>query len=438
MIGSFRSHLWRRSATVAGIYLSVAFGFLATILATRQLGRHEFGLFSEVIVSAGFFQTLLDLTAEEALVKYGFDYTNASDWGRLRRLFRAALVVKTAGGLAAALVLCALAPFADRIFGAHGLETPFFIAAGLPFAQSPEGVSSAALILHGRYDIRGWLLAAAMALRMAGVGVGAHFGVTEAVVGIVIAQVAATLILGAAGILVFRRFPRAPRTRLGEHRRGILSFVVQSSLATGVVSLRGALSPALLGIVTNPSDVGFFRIAQAPMQGLASVSAPARLILLTEQTRDWSRGAFETVLRGVRTYMLGAAGLMAVVVPPTFVLMPELVRGIFGDKYGGAAEAARLILIAGAVQFVLGWTKSFPVSIGRPGLRVFVHGIESLILIPLVVVFGSLWKATGAGAAVLVSTGVFAVLWIVLLARIKRDSRGVVPAPPLEAEATTP
>ena len=70
----------------------------------------------------------------------------------------------------------------------------------------------------------------------------------------------------------------------------MLTFVFHSSLATGVVSLRGALAPLLLGIVSKPVQVGFFRIAQAPMQGLASLSAPARLILLTEQTRDWARG----------------------------------------------------------------------------------------------------------------------------------------------------
>ena len=69
-----------------------------------------------MIVSAGFFQTLLDLTVEEALVKYGFGYTTASDWGRLRRLFRAALALKVAGGCSAAVVLVALAPFADQIF----------------------------------------------------------------------------------------------------------------------------------------------------------------------------------------------------------------------------------------------------------------------------------------------------------------------------------
>ncbi len=81
----------RRSATAAGIYVSVAFGFLGTLFAARQLGPDDFGLLAVVVVATGFFQSLLDLTAEEALVKYGFDYTAGESWGRLRRLFRQAL-----------------------------------------------------------------------------------------------------------------------------------------------------------------------------------------------------------------------------------------------------------------------------------------------------------------------------------------------------------
>jgi O-antigen/teichoic acid export membrane protein len=436
LIRPFHPLFWRRSTTAVGIYVSVGFGVLGTLLAARQLGTHDFGVFALVLASAGFFQTLLDLTAEEALVKYGFDYTTVSNWGRLRRLFRVALGVKAVGGLLAAVVLAFLATYSDEIFNVQGIETPFLIAAVLPLAQSPEGVSSAALILHDRYDVRAWLLATAMALRMTGIGIGAHFGVTEAIVGIVVAQFVATGILGTAGILVFRRFPHAAKTKLGEHRRAIVKFVFQSSLATGVVSLRGALSPILLGIVSNPSEVGYFRIAQAPQQGLASLSAPARLIMLTEQTRAWSRGAFESVLRGVRSYMMGAALAMALVVPPVYVFMPQLIRLIFGSQYDGAVDAARLILIAGALQFVMGWTKSFPVSIGRPGLRVLAHGIESIVLIPLVLAFGSLWQATGAGAAVLVSSAVFCLVWVVLLARIRRESEQI-PLTQAPGEAAT-
>ncbi len=106
-----------------------------------------------------------------------------------------------------------------------------------------------------------------MGLRMTGLAIGAHFGVTEAVVGIVVAQAVATVLLAATAHAAFRRFPAAEPVRLDEDRRGILRFVFHSSLATGVVSLRGALAPLLLGVVSKPVQVGFFRIAQAPQQG---------------------------------------------------------------------------------------------------------------------------------------------------------------------------
>jgi O-antigen/teichoic acid export membrane protein len=143
--------------------------------------------------------------------------------------------------------------------------------------------------------------------------------------------------------------------------------------------------------------------------------------------------------------MIAAALLMVVVVPPLYVFMPELVELVFYPGKNGAheanavADAARLILIAGALQVIWGWTKSFPVSIGRPGLRVLAHGVESIVLIPLVVVFGIAWGATGAGGAVLVSTVVFCALWSVLLVRIHREPRPASVAPPptpvIEADA---
>jgi O-antigen/teichoic acid export membrane protein len=418
--------LWRRSATAAGIYLSVGFGFLGTLLAARQLGPEAFGLFSVVLAATGFFQSLLDLTAEEALVKYGFDYVARERWGRLRRLFVRALLVKAAGGLLAALALAALAPAADALFAGHGLALPFLVAALLPLLQSPEGVASAALILRGRYDLRAWLLASSMGLRMTGLALGAGHGVTATVLGVVCAQALATALLVLAARRALSRFPASPGEALGEDRRPLLRFLLHSTLATGVVSLRGALAPLLLGLVTAPLQVGYFRIAQAPQQGLSSLSAPARLILLTEQTRDWARGERASVFAGLRRYSLGAALLMALLVPPVYAFMPELVRLLYGASYGAAAQAARLVLLAAALQFVVGWSKSFPVSIGRPGLRVLAHGVESAVMVPLVVILGGLFGATGAAGAVLAASAVFSCLWAVLALRLRRQP---LPAP---------
>ena len=73
---------------------------------------------------------------------------------------------------------------------------------------------------------------------------------------------------------------------------------------------------------------------------------------------------------------------------------------------------------------MLGWTKSFPVSIGKPGLRIVAHGVEIAALLPLVLLLGDRWGATGAAVAVLIATVAFAGAWSVLLYRLRREHHG--------------
>jgi PST family polysaccharide transporter len=411
----------RRSATALWIYAAVACGILGTIVAARVLGLEDFGVFATALAAVGFFQVLLDLTVEESLTKYGFRYVAAQDWGRLRRLFRQMLLLKAAGGVLATLILLALAPVADSLFDAEGVRNALFAAALLPLVQSVENVGATALLLHGRYDLRGAYQAGSAGLRLVAIAVGAPHGVAEALAAMVVAQAVATVVVSWAGHVALQRFPAATSRPLAEDVPGIRAFVLQSSVATGVISLRTTLVPLVLGVVAGSTQVGLFRIAQTPQTGLAAASSPARLVLLTEQTRDWERGERGAVLAGVRTYTLWAGALMVVAVPVFFLAMPWLVETVFGAEYEGAVDAARIVLLAAAVQFAIGWTKSLPVTVGRPQLRILTHGLEALVAIPLAAVLGARWGATGAAAGVLAATAVFAAAWALVLARLHEE-----------------
>jgi O-antigen/teichoic acid export membrane protein len=380
-------------------------------------------VYATALAAVGFFQTLLDLTVEESLTKYGFRYVAGGDWGRLRRLFRQALLLKIVGGALATLLLVAVAPFADEIFDESGVEQALLAAALLPLVQASENVGATALLLHSRYDLRGGYQAASAALRLLAIVVAAPHGVTETLAAIVVAQAISTAAVSLVGTSALRRFPSAPPRELGEDVPGIRSFVVQSSIATGVISLRTTLVPLILGIVAGPTQVGLFRIAQTPQTGLAAASSPARLVLVTEQTRDWEKGQRLHVLAGLRSYSKWAGALMVVAVPAFFVAMPWLVEVVFGSEYDGAVAAARIVLLSAAIHFVIGWSKSLPVTIGRPRLRIFTHGLETIVAIPLVAAFGAEWGATGAAVAVLISTVVFAAAWLVVLMRLRDEVR---------------
>ena len=209
--------------------------------------------------------------------------------------------------------------------------------------------------------------------------------------------------------------------------------MLKSGIGTSLVSMRNTLTPLALGVVAPIAQVGFFRAAQAPITGLEALSAPVRLILLTEQTRDVEHGRIADAYRSLRRYILGASAVALVLAPIAWWLMPWLVRVVLGADFVPATDAARILLLAACLRLVLGWTKSFPVSIGKPGLRIVAHAVEIVTLLPLVLVLGDRWGATGASVGVLVATIAFACAWGVLLIRLRREHRETLTTPHLLA-----
>src|SRR6266536_5255731 len=149
--------LLRRSATAAGYYGSVLLGVLGTVVAARLLHKDPFSQFAVVLAAASFFQALLDLTVEEAVVKFGFRYQAREQWGRLRTLFVRALAFKLAGAMLGAICLVVLSEFTDSVFKSGALGRPLLVAALLPLAAAPESLGGTALVLRGRYDLRAGL-----------------------------------------------------------------------------------------------------------------------------------------------------------------------------------------------------------------------------------------------------------------------------------------
>jgi len=418
--------LRRRFATALGVYVATALGLLTTVVATRELGTGDYARFVAIVAATGFLQLLLDLTVEEALVKYGFRYATAQRWGRLRRIFELALAFKLLGGLLAGVMLAVLAPFIGSIWGVDDVVVPMLVAATIPLLQSPEGVAGGAVILRGRYDVRGALLAVSMGLRLAGVGIGAFYGLTAAVVGMAAGQALATLVISVVGLAAFRRFPQVPSEPLGDDGRAVRRFVLASTVASSLVSARATLGTALMPVVAPIEQTAYYRNAQAPATGFAALSSPVRLVLLTEQTRDFEAGRYAQMYAMLRRYIAGTSTLMLVAAPVLWLLMPFLMGVLYGPDFREhASSAARLILVAAALELIWGWTKSFPVSIGRPALRIWVQAAEIAIFVPLLLVLASEWGATGGAAATLVSTVVYCALWGVLLARLRH--RHLVP-----------
>ena len=411
--------LRRRAATAFGIYGSAVLGFAATIVAARELSKTDFARFALVFGTTSLLQLFVDLTIDEVVVKYGNRYAAREQWGRFQRLFRIGLGVKMAGGAAGTLAVVAAALLAPWIWTTHGLRTPMLIAALVPLVQQPEGMAGAVLLVRNRYDLRGVLLLWSMALRFAAIVVGATHGLVWLFTAVVAAQVVSTLTVGGVALAVFRRYPSPPAEPLAEDAREIRRFALQSTVASGLTSLRTSLPTVLVGVVASPSQTAYFRAAQAPATAAASLSAPARLVLLAEQTRDVEHGRSDRAYRLLGRYILGTAVLGCIVTPLGWWAMPTLVRWVYKAKYVPAADAFRVMLLAAMVQLVFAWTKSFPVSIGRPGLRTAGQLLEIGVLVPAVLVLAGAYGSTGAAGGVLAGAVTLGAFWSVALLRLR-------------------
>jgi len=409
----------RRAATAFGIYGAALVGFLATIVAARELSVPDFARFAVVFATTSLLQLFVDLTIDEVVVKYGNRYAAREDWGRFRRLFEIGLAVKMAGGAAGSLAIVVAAFLAPYIWKTHGLRDALLIASLIPLIQQPEGMAGAVLLVRNRYDLRGVLLFWSMLLRLAAIAIGARHGLLWLFTAIVVAQAVSSVTVCAVAYVAYRRYPRAERRPLAEDAREIRAFAIQSTIASGLTSLRTSLPTVLVGVVATSPQVGYFRAAQAPSTAFASLSAPARLVLLAEQTRDVEHGRSDRAYALLRRYIAGTAVLGLVITPILWIAMPTLIRWVYKARYVPAANAFRVMLLAAVVQLVFAWTKSFPVSIGRAGLRTVGQLCEIAVLVPAVLVLANLYGAAGAAGGVLAGALALAAFWSVALLRMR-------------------
>ena len=385
--------IWRRSATAIGAYSAAALGFLTTVVATRELGVHDYAqVRRRDRRRRRFFQQLLDLTIEEALVKFGFRYVEAERWGRLRRLFEVALGFKLVGGVLAALAICALAPFAEADLG-HGrrrradadrLADPARAGAGerrrrrdhppRPLRRPrrvPRRVDGAAARrARDRLPSR---------RRRRRDRDGGRAGRRD----------------GRDRRRRHRRVPALPggagRAARRRRPRPAAASSFSSTLASSLDSARGTLGTSLVPTVAPIVEAGYFRNAQAPATGLRRALRPGA-------ARDADRAdprlrggparpgdADAAALRrrhGRADGRRGAGALGPDAVPDRARRTARRSASTRPTRRGSCSSLPRCSL-------VWGWTKSFPVSIGRPGLRVIVQSVEIAVFVPLLLVFAS-------------------------------------------------
>jgi PST family polysaccharide transporter len=374
---------------------------LATAILTRLLTPKDFGVVAVATTLMAFLDVLRSLGVSQALVI-------APD-GEVSEQADSAFALSVGLGVALSLIAAALGPAAAKFFHEPQLvavmpvlgSTFFFLSlSSTHYALAMRSIDfrsrTAAELVDG--SVRGVV---GIALALSGLGV------WSLVLGYVAGNIAMTIILWQ--LVPWR--PRRPRGR--RHLRTLLSF---GGYITGIGVMSAFLTQfdnLVVGRILGAKELGYYSIAtKIPGLFILNIAIVAGQVLFPAFAKleaDSLRRGIITSFRYVATVVFPLTAFLIVLAEPVTI-------GVFGPKWYGAVEAARVLCLWAAMSPISMVCGNAFMSRGRAKL-LFLLAIPQAVAL----VIGSLLAAPhGIVAVSWVQAGIAIVAQIVTLVIARR------------------
>lgn len=226
-------------------------------------------------------------------------------------------------------------------------------------------------------------------------------------------QSAATVLAGAIawGIILHDRLIVWSRPSWGDIKR-VCGEGWHVFLSTAAISLYTATAPVLLGMLTNPVQVGLFSAADKIRVAVQSMIAPLGTAVFPRVSALMSENRAQG-LQLVRVVLLlqGAAALLASLA--LWFGAPFIVAVLMGDGFAATVPILRLMA---ALPFIIGLSNVLGIqtmlTLGMKQIFTRIVLVSGIMNIILVLVLAPIWGAPGAASAMLFTELMVAVLMI--------------------------
>jgi PST family polysaccharide transporter len=186
---------------------------------------------------------------------------------------------------------------------------------------------------------------------------------------------------------------------------------------------------AIIALLLSSQEVGLYVAATAFLAAPGLVASSVGMVVFPHVSATHQAGGRQRLSATFGLY----AALVSLIAMTLFVAAPQIVTLFFGDRFGDAAPALRLLSIA-SVALAL---RSFPVDvlrgIGRPGLTSLAEAVNWALFLAIVpaCAFAGGVVGTAAGVAAASTGSLAALAFIAWRAGVLADHRA-----PATAEAT--
>lgn len=421
---------------LGGKAASAVLGLGYMVIATRALGRVDYGV---LVLVHGFAMTvggIVEFPGWHAIVRYGAQALADDDHPRMMRLLRFAGLVEGMGGIASILCAAMLAPLIGPALGWSPTAIAFAIPYSFAVLASIRATPAGYLQLLGRFDLLGLHNLVAPAVRLIGAGIAFYFhlGLKAFLIAWLIAALCEWAAMWVLGIVAVRRTLRDP-VLLGSARGAVLEnpglwrFMLAANADVTLTELAARIAPLFVGWILGPAAAGLYAVAQ---RATVVIQQPAQIMgqaAYAELARLVAGGGSGAELRAA---LLRCAGVAIAVATPVLLILAFFGRTIAialgGPAFAGAAGLILLLAVARTAWLVAPPASSALTALGRPTLSVATNMVVNLGLLPLLPLMmlglglnGSGWHAIMQGVAA-------SALLLVLVVHQTRDRPAIAAA----------
>jgi O-antigen/teichoic acid export membrane protein len=400
---------WNTVAQSAARVVTLALAILTTFLLTRHLGVSGYGVYVTVAAYVPFFVIFFDAGMTAYVVRSLSTDQAGSD------LFREALGLRIALTLPTTLIALVVAVVAYG--GADEAITRNAIAIALPMILFMTVASATNALFQARLEmdrvalaeIGGQLVATALIVAVVLSDLSVYAAVAAAVVGTFANM--ALLLLFAGRITSVRPLLRPARWRVLVRQALPLGL----SIMVAVVYFRA--DAVLLSLLKGAEAVGIYGVAYRLLEAVVAFPGFLYVSVFPLLSQAAGRRDFEH-LRDVTQRAFDVLLLAAIpVVCGTFVLAPQIVDALAGERFGAAVTPLRIVIAGAGLMFVNGLFAYVLIAVDRQvallwtGVATLVFNVGlNLALIPR-------YSYNAAAAVATASEGMTLVALLVLVMR---------------------
>ncbi len=391
--------------------LSLVLSFIQGVLATRLLGRSDFGLVALVMAYASTVNGVFSFRMSELVVRYGGEYLEKGENEKAGALIKAAALSEAAVSVLAFIAVAATAGLATSLFTkTPGTEWMIILySVGLLTNFNTE-TSTGILQITDKVRLRGTvnLIQSILSVSIVGAAFLAH-SVTGSlpVNGLLIVLVAYLVGKSMLGLGLFAAAQVQLRRVLGSgwgkaslrvlpSARELFRFAFSSNLSATAILIFRESEVLWVGFFLDKDAAALYKNAYTLVSFLSVPADPLILAVYPELNRlivQKAWGKLRSFLRRVTTLSLAYNALLAA----GLILFGRWILSIYGPQFVPAYPAMMILLAGLAFNYILFWNRPLLLSLGLPTFPLWatlLAGILKLgLAFPLVPRYGYAMEA---------------------------------------------